>query len=56
MEAYNVLKRESRREIVSAMTSKQIEMVSELEKEGSTMAFRTVKERPSENRDIIGVE
>ena len=37
------------------MESRQIEMANELEKGGSTMAFRIAKRRAKENRDIIGV-
>ena len=37
------------------MESRQIEMVSELEKGGSTMTFRIAKQRARENTDIIGV-
>ena len=37
------------------MESRQIEMVNELEKGGSTMAFLIAKERANEKRDIIGV-
>ena len=55
LEGYKVLKKEARREIASAMESRQIEMVSELEKGGSTMAFHIAKQRARENRGIIGV-
>ena len=37
------------------MESRWIEMMSELEKGGSTMAFRIVRQRARENRDIIGM-
>ena len=40
-----MLKKEVRREVASAMESRQIEMASELEKGGSTMAFRIAKQR-----------
>ena len=48
MEAYKVLKNETRREVASAMESRQIEMVNELEKEGNTIAFRIAKQRARE--------
>ena len=35
------------------MESRWIEMANELEKGGSTMAFHIVKQRATENRDII---
>ena len=37
------------------MENRQIEMASELEKAGSTMAFRIAKQTAKENRDIIGM-
>ena len=37
------------------MESRQIEMVNELEKGGSTMAFCIAKERAREKRDTIGM-
>ena len=40
-----MLKKEARREVASAMESMWIEMASELEKGGSTMAFHVVKQR-----------
>ena len=43
------------RKVASAMESRQIEMVNELEKGGSTMTFPIAKQRARENRDIIGV-
>ena len=51
LEAYKALKKEARREVASAMESRRIEMANELEKGGSTMAFRIAKE----NIDIIGM-
>ena len=50
-----MLKKETRQKVASAMESRWIEMASELEKGGSTMAFRIAKQRARENRDIIGV-
>ena len=50
-----MLKKEARQEVASMMESRQIEMANELEKGGSTMAFRIVKQRARENRDIIRV-
>ena len=50
-----MLKKEVRREVASAMESRWIEMANELEKGGSTMAFRIAKQRAKEKRDIIGV-
>ena len=55
LEAYKMLKKEARRAVASAMESRRIEMASELEKGGSTMAFRIAKQRARENTDIIGV-
>ena len=55
LEAYKVLKNEARREVASAMESRWIEMANELEKGGSTMAFRITKQRAKEKSDIIGV-
>ena len=55
LEVYKVLKKEARREVASAMESRRIEMVNELEKGGSKMAFRIAKKRAKENRDIIGM-
>ena len=55
LEAYKVLKKEARREVANALESRQIEMANELEKGGSTMAFRIAKQRAKEKRDIIGV-
>ena len=37
------------------MESRLIEMANELEKGGSTMAFRIAKQTAEEKRDIIGV-
>ena len=37
------------------MESMQIEMVSELEKGGSTMVFRIAKQTARKNRNIIGL-
>ena len=37
------------------MESRRIEMAHELEKGGSTIAFRIAKQRAKEKRDIIGV-
>ena len=48
-----MLKKEVRREVASMMESRWIEMASELEKGGSTMAFHVAKQRARENRDII---
>ena len=48
MEVYKALKKEVRREVASAMESRRIEMANELEKGGSTMAFRTAKQRAKE--------
>ena len=45
MEAYKVLKNEARREVTCVMKSTWIEMASELEKGGSTMAFHIAKQR-----------
>ena len=42
LEAYKVLKKEARQEVASTMESRWIEMVSELKKGGSTMAFHIV--------------
>ena len=50
-----MLKKEARREVASAMESKRIEMVNELEKGISTMAFCIAKQRAKEKRDIIGM-
>ena len=36
---HEVLKKEARQEVASAMESRRIEMANELEKGGSTMAF-----------------
>ena len=55
LEEYKVLKKEARQEVASAMENRQIEMANELEKGGSTMAFRIAKQRAKEKRDIIGV-
>ena len=44
MEAYKVLKKKARQDLVSAMESRWIEMTNELEKGGSTMAFHLVKQ------------
>ena len=52
---YKVLKKEARRQVASAMESRWIEMANELEKRGSTMAFRITKQRAKEKRNIIGV-
>ena len=52
---HEVLKKEARQEVASAMESRRIEMANELEKGGSTMAFRIAKQRAKEKRDIIGV-
>ena len=53
LEEYKVLKKEVRQEIASMIDSRQIEMASELEKGGSTMAFCIAKQRARENGDII---
>ena len=45
LEAYKVLKKETTREVASAMESTRIQMANELEKGGSTMAFRIAKQR-----------
>ena len=37
------------------MEGRQIEIASQLEKGGSTMAFHIAKQRARENRDIISV-
>ena len=54
-----MLKKEARREVASAMESRrienEIEMANELEKGGSTMAYRIAKQRAKEKRDIIGM-
>ena len=50
------MKMEVRREVASAMESRQIEIVNVLEKERSTMAFCIAKQRARKNRDIIGVQ
>ena len=50
LEAYKVLKKEARHEVASAMKSRQIEMVNELEKGGSTMAFRIAKQSKGKKR------
>ena len=54
-ENLEVLKKEARQEVASAMESRRIEMAKELEKGGSTVAFRIAKQRVKEKRDIIGV-
>ena len=51
LEAYQVLKKEARREVASAMESRQIEIANELKKGGSTMAFRIARMRAKEKRD-----
>ena len=45
LEAYKVLKKEARREVASAIKSRQIEMANELEKGGSTLAFHIAKSK-----------
>ena len=50
-----MLKKEARKEVASAMESRQIEMASELDKRGRTMAFRIANQTARENRDIIGM-
>ena len=50
-----MLKKVVRQEVARAMESRRIEMVNELEKGSSTMAFRIAKQRAKQNRDIIGV-
>ena len=50
-----MLKKEVKREVASVMESRRIKMMSKLKKGGSTMAFRIVKQRARENRNIIGV-
>ena len=48
---YKVLKKEARREVASAMESRQIEMANELEKGGSTMAF-VLQSREQRKKEI----
>ena len=43
-----MLKKEARREVASAMESRWVELAKELEKGGSTMAFRIAKQRAKE--------
>ena len=56
LEAYRVLKKEARQEVASAMESRWIEMANELEKRGSTMAFRIAKQRAKEKRGVKKME
>ena len=46
------MKKEVRREVVSAMESRQTEMTNDLEKGSSTMAFCIAKQKAKEKRDI----
>ena len=50
-----MLKKEVRQEVASTIESRRIEMASELEKGGSTMAFRIAKQRPRDDRGIVGM-
>ena len=55
MEDNKVLKKEARQEVACMIESRRIEMVNELDKGDSTMAFRIAKQRARENKNIIGV-